>query len=145
MRLRVGCTALVLGVALAVAGCASSPELASGRAQTLQHSVLAVTRAAAEGRWDDAQAMLGTTRAELDAGVDLGEVSPARYREIEAALVEVQTALAAEQQRAAAQAAADQAAQAAVASPQPVVTQEAPSTPKGKDKKPGSKGKGGGK
>jgi hypothetical protein len=144
MRLRAGVTAFVLGVALATAGCGgSSPELSADRAHTLQESVLGATQAAAEGRWDDAQALLTTTQTELDAGADAGEVSTARYREIAAAIVEVQTQITAEQQRVAAQAAADLAAQQATPTPEPVVTNVAPPAPKGKDKPPGKKGKGG--
>ena len=146
MRLRMSGIAVVLGVALAVAGCAGAPELTDDRAHTLQQSVLGVTQAAAEGRWDDASVLLTAARTELDEGADLGEVSPARYRAINAALVEVQTDLDAEKARADAaqaaaeqqRAAAEQAAQEATATPT-----TAPATPKGKDKTPGKKGKSG--
>ena len=75
-----------LGVVLACAGCGSSPELAADRAQALQESVLAVTQAASEARWADAQSLLAETQTALDDGADAGEVSTARYREIDAAL-----------------------------------------------------------
>ncbi|WP_456788206.1 hypothetical protein, partial [Cellulomonas sp. P5_C5] len=107
-------TALALGVALACAGCGSAPELAADRAQALQASVLAVTQAASDARWADAQVLLTDTQAALDAGVDAGDVSTARYREIDAALDRVAADLAAAQaaadQAAAEQAAAEQAA-----------------------------------
>lgn len=144
MRRRVGCAGLVLGLALAVAGCGSTPELDADRAHTLQQSVLGVTQAAAEGRWADAQALLATTRADLDAGADLGEVSTARYRQIDTALDEVESQLAAEQERAAAAAAAVPEPSPAAVSPAPAVVDTPATTPKGKDKGKGpGKGKGG--
>ena len=95
-------------------GCGSAPELEGDRAQKLQESVLGVTQAASEARWADAQVLLADTQASLDAGADAGEVSTARYREIDAALDRVAAELAAAQaaadQAAAAQAAAEQAA-----------------------------------
>lgn len=140
MRRRVGCAGLVLGLALAVAGCGSTPELDADRAHTLQQSVLGVTQAAAEGRWTDAQALLATTRADLDAGADLGEVSTARYRQIDTALDEVESQLAA---AAAAAAAVPEPVPAAV-TPAPAVVDTPATTPKGKDKGKGpGKGKGG--
>ncbi len=96
---------VALGVALAllgVSGCGSSTELGADRARTLQASVLAVTRAAADGHWREATTLLGSTRALLDAGVEQGEVSAMRYRAIDAALDEVEAELAAAQERSAA-------------------------------------------
>ena len=107
-------SALVVGGVLACGACAGSPELESDRAGALQESVVAVTQAAEQARWSDAQMLLDETRSTLDAGADAGEVSTARYREIDAALDQVAADLAAEQaaveQAAAEQAAAEQAA-----------------------------------
>jgi hypothetical protein len=135
-----------------VAGCGSAPDLADDRAQTLQQSVLAVTQAAAEARWADAQGLLAETRSTLDAGADAGEVSTTRYRQIDAALEKVATELAAQQaaaeaaaaaQAAAEQAAAEQAAAEQAAAEQAAAEQAAPAPapapakgkPKGKGKK----------
>ncbi len=112
---------VTLGVALAllgVSGCGSSTELGTDRARTLQASVLAVTRAAADGHWREATTLLGSTRALLDAGVEQGEVSAMRYRAIDAALDEVEAELAAAQERAA----ATETAPAAEATPTPQAT-----------------------
>jgi hypothetical protein len=161
MMRRIGCSTFLLTSVLVVAGCSSEPDLAADRAHTLQLAVLDVTEATAAGRWADAQVLLEKTRTELDEGADGGEVSTARYRQIDTALDEVQSQLAAELERAAAaeqeaaaaaaaaaqaaaeQAAADQAAQAAAATPEPVVVDRPPPAPKGPGKHPG-KGKGGG-
>ena len=149
---------LVLGVALLVAGCGGRADLAPDRAETLQGTVLAVTQAAADARWDDALALLGEARTELDAGVDADEVSTARYREVDAALDEVESQITAErdrvaaeqaaaQQAAAEQAAADQAAAEQAAAEQAASDAPAPApapkpAPPGKDKGKGP-GKGG--
>lgn len=112
---------VALGVALAllgVSGCGSSTELGADRARTLQASVLAVTRAAADGHWREATTLLGSTRELLDAGVEQGEVSAMRYRAIDAALDEVEAELAAAQERAA----ATETAPAAEATPTPQAT-----------------------
>ena len=132
MRRPIGWTALALGAALALGGCAGAADLDAERAATLQESVLAVTQAAAESRWADAQGLLSQTRTALDEGADAGEVSPARDRTIDAALDAVETdvgaALAAEQ-AAAEQAAAEQAAaDEAAVEPQPAPAPEAPAT-----------------
>ncbi len=134
---------LVLAAGLLLAGCSGSPDLAPDRAHTLQESVLAVSQAASEARWDDALALLGTTRTELDAGVDAGEVSTARYREVDAALDRVESEITAEQARVAAdQLAAEQAAAAASAAATPPASEPAPEPAapgkgNGKDKNPG--------
>ena len=119
MRRAARLTSVVLGVALVCAGCGSSPELAADRARALQDSVLAVSQAASEARWAEAQSLLVQTRGVLDDGVDEGEVSTARYREIDAALDVVATELAASQ------AAADQAAAALAAAEQAAAEQAA--------------------
>ncbi|WP_315098838.1 mucin-associated surface protein [uncultured Cellulomonas sp.] len=151
MRRRVGWTALVVASALACAGCAdAAPDLDADRARTLQESVLAVTQAAAESRWSDAQGLVAQTREALDQGADAGEVSTARYRQIDAALDGVESDLAAAvaaaavaAEAAAEQAAADQAAAELAATPQPALAPEVPAkTPKGKENNPG-KPKGG--
>jgi len=148
MRRLLGCAAVVLAAALLTTGCSSKPELDADRAHTLQQSVLDVTKAAADGRWADAQTLLATTRTQLDAGADAGEVSTTRYRRIDSALDAVQSELAAaqaaleRQQAAAARAAADQAAQPAVVTPSPAAVDTPATPPKGEPKHP-PKGKGG--
>lgn len=133
--------ALVLAAGLLLAGCSGSTDLAPDRAHTLQQSVLAVSQAASEARWDDALALLGTTRTELDAGVDAGEVSTERYREVDAALDRVEAEITAEQARIAAdQLAAEQAQASATATPPASEPAPAPASPgkgNGKDKNPG--------
>jgi hypothetical protein len=143
----------VLATALLCGSCADSPELARDRAETLQQSVLAVTQAAAESRWADAQSLLAETRTALDTGADAGEVSTERYRQIDAALDQVAADLTAQQaaadQAAAEQAAADQAAAEQAAAEQAAAEKAAadevapqPGPQKGKPKNPG-KGPGG--
>lgn len=143
--------AVVLGAVLVCAGCADRPDLEADRAATLQESVLAVTQAAGEARWADAQALLLTTRTTLDDGVDEGEVSTTRYREIDAALDLVATELAAAQaaadQAAAEQAVAEQAAAEQAAAEQAAAEkaaaeqQNAPAAPKKEPPAPKDKGK----
>ncbi|WP_210478997.1 hypothetical protein [Naasia sp. SYSU D00948] len=129
---------VALAVSLSLAGCASSPELTVSAADRLQQQVLAVTTAAAEGRYADARAALEVTVQDLEAAVDAEEVSPTRYREILAAVrlvradleaaaaaaaaaeqaqreAELQQQLEAQQQAAAEAAAAQQAAEEAAA------------------------------
>ncbi|KQY47422.1 hypothetical protein [Cellulomonas sp. Root137] len=140
MRRRAGWAALVVATALLCGSCAGSPELADDRAATLQQSVLAVSQAAAESRWADAQSLLAETRTALDVGANAGEVSTERYQQIDAALDQVASDLAAQQTAAellaAEQAAADQAAADKAAAEQ-TAPAPAPATPKGKDKNPG--------
>ena len=122
-------SALVVGGVLVCGACAGSPDLESDRAGALQESVLAVTQAAEQARWSDAQTLLDETRTTLDAGADAGDVSTARYREIDAALDQVAADLAAEQaaaeQAAAQQAAAEQAAAEQAAAEQAAAEQAA--------------------
>ena len=109
-RLRSTVVALALTLALlGASGCGSTTELAADRGRTLQASVLEVTRAAAQGDWDEASTLLASTRELLDAGVEQGEVSAMRYRAIDAALDDVVAELAAAQRRAAAAKAAAEA------------------------------------
>lgn len=109
-RLRSTVVALALTLALlGASGCGSTTELAAERGRTLQASVQAVTRAAAQGDWDEASTLLASTRELLDAGVEQGEVSAMRYRAIDAALDDVEAELAAAQRRAAAAKAAAEA------------------------------------
>ncbi len=109
-RLRSTVVALTLTLALlGASGCGSTTELAAERGRTLQASVLEVTRAAAQGDWDEASTLLASTRELLDAGVEQGEVSAMRYRAIDAALDDVEAELAAAQRRAAAAKAAAEA------------------------------------
>ncbi len=109
-RLRSTVVALALTLALlGASGCGSTTELAADRGRTLQASVQAVTRAAAQGDWDEASTLLASTRELLDAGVEQGEVSAMRYRAIDAALDDVEAELAAAQRRAAAAKAAAEA------------------------------------
>lgn len=148
-------TAVVLGAVLVCTGC-SRPDLETDRAASLQESVLAVTQAAGEARWADAQTLLLTTRTSLDDGLDAGEVSATRYREIDTALDLVATELAAAQaaadqaaaeqaaaaQAAAEQAAADKAAADKAAADKAAAEKNAPTAPK-QPPAPKDKGKGG--
>ncbi|MDQ0373145.1 hypothetical protein [Cellulomonas humilata] len=149
MRRAARMISLVLGVALVCAGCGSSTELAADRARTLQDSVLAVSQAASEARWADAQSLLVETRVALDDGVDAGEVSTTRYREIDAALDLVATELAASRaaadQAAAEAAAAAQAAAEQAAAEQAAAEQEAAPPPAKEPPAPKGKGPGKGK
>ena len=92
------------------------------------------------------RSLLAETQTALDAGADAGEVSTARYREIDAALDRVATELAAAQaaadQAAAEQAAAEQAAAEQAAAEQAAAEQAArhPHPPRSR---PHPKGKGG--
>ena len=125
-RARRPLAAVVLAAVLMTAGCAARPDLSADRAATLQDAVLHVTSAAAAGRWDEADAAITDTRARLDAGVDAGDVSTARYREIDRALDRVSAAVAsARAEAAAAQAAAEQAAAAQAAAEQAAAQQAA--------------------
>jgi cobalamin biosynthesis Mg chelatase CobN len=133
--------AVVLTAALVTAGCAGRPDLDADRAATLQAAVLEVTTTAAAGQWDATDAALAETRDRLDAGVDAGEVSTSRYREIDRALDRVAAAVASErarvaaEQAAAAQAAADQAAAEQAAAEAAAAEQAAASSgPAGKPK-----------
>ena len=143
---------LPVAVALFCTACGNAPDLAAERAQALQESVLSVTQAASEARWADAQALLAETQTALDAGADAGEVSTARYREIDAALDRVAADLAAAQaaqaaaaqaaeQAAAAQAAAEQAAAEQAAAEKKAAPAPAKEPPGKKDKPPGKGGK----
>ncbi len=125
IRLRRAVVALGITLALlGASGCGSSTELAADRGHALQASVLAVTRAAAEGDWRKASTLLASTRALLDAGVENGEVSAMRYRAIDAALDEVEAELTAAQQRAAATEAGSSTGKASPAS-EPTPTHQA--------------------
>ncbi|MGY4642352.1 hypothetical protein [Cellulomonas sp. URHB0016] len=124
-------TAAVLTAVLVTAGCGARTDLDADRAVALQDAVLDVTSAAATGQWDAAEAALADTRARLDEGVDDGQVSTARYREIDEALDRVTGAVAAARaqaeaaQAAAAQAAAEQAAADQAAAEQAAAAQAA--------------------
>jgi len=155
-RSRVTRWTIPVAVVLLCTACGNAPELTTDRAQALQESVLSVTQAASEARWADAQVLLAETQTALDAGADAGEVSTARYREIDAALDRVAADLAAAQaaadqaaaaqaaeQAAAAQAAAEQAAAEQAAAEQAAAEKKAaPAPPK---EQPAPKGPGRGK
>ncbi|MFS0700365.1 mucin-associated surface protein [Cellulomonas sp. 179-A 4D5 NHS] len=115
-----------LALVVVLAGCGQGAELDAERAAALQQSVLTVSEEAAAGRHGAAQAALAQVRSELEAAVDAGEVSTARYRQIDDALdrtdQEVSAALAAQ---AAAQAAAEQAAAEQAAAEQAAAEQAA--------------------
>ena len=122
----IGAVALVL----LLAGCGARQELDGSTQAVLQDGVLAVTEAAAAGRYDVAEAELVEVRTDLEAAVDAGQVTATRYRLIDDALdratVELtaaRDALAAEQ--AAAQAAAEQAAAEQAAAEQAAAEQAA--------------------
>lgn len=146
-RARRSFAAVVLVAALVTAGCGSRPDLTHDRAVTLQAAVMQMTSAAAAGHWDEADAAIADTRARLDAGVDAGEVSTTRYREIDRALDGVTAAVAAARAQAvAAQAAAEQAAAAQAAAAQAAADQAAADraaaqeAPRGPAPKPKEKG-----
>jgi hypothetical protein len=154
-----------VGVVALLGACGSSVELEADRARALQADVLALTAAAAAGKWDVVEDDLRSTRALLDAALESADVSVARYRQIDDALDGVAAEVEAERDRVAAakaaaaakeEAAADEAEEAA---PSDGVTQEAaapsdPATteprgpakkddqPKGKDDPGPPKGKG---
>ena len=71
---------------LALGACSSESDLTAERARALQADVLAVTTAAAAGNWEAVDDGITAARADLDAGLDAGDLSTARYREIDAAL-----------------------------------------------------------
>lgn len=115
-----------LALLVVLAGCSQGAELDAERAAALQQSVLTVSEEAAAGRHDAAQAALAEVRSELEAAVDAGDVSTARFRQIDDALdrtdQEISAALAAQ---AAAQAAAEQAAAEQAAAEQAAAEQAA--------------------
>ncbi|ROS30573.1 hypothetical protein [Cellulomonas sp. PhB150] len=80
-RLGVACT-----LALTLGACGSPTDLTAETARSLQADVLSVTTAAAGGKWDAVDSGVAATRADLDAALDAGEISTARYREVDAAL-----------------------------------------------------------
>lgn len=130
-------TVVAIGLTIALlgaSGCGSTTELAAERGSALQASVLAVTRAAAQGDWREASSLLASTRAMLDAGVEQGEVSAMRYRTIDAALDEVEAELAAAQQR-------EETAAAASAAKETAPTAEATPTQRTSTKAVAEKGK----
>ena len=87
--------AWVVGL-IVLTGCAGSPpDLTPDAAERLQEAVNGVVQAAVEGRYDDAGAALLATRAALDEAADAGQVSAARYRQIEDALQRAEVELAA--------------------------------------------------
>ena len=127
-RPRARAAAVGLAAVLVVGGCGHAPDLAAERAHALQQSVLAVSQAAAQGDWAQASTALDRTRTQLEAGADAGEVSSARYRQVDAALDDVEQQVAAAQaaaQAAAEQAAADQAAAEQAAAEQAAAEQAA--------------------
>lgn len=138
-----------LTLALTLSACSSPPDLEVDRARTLEADVLVVTRAAAAAKWDAVAAGIAAARSDLDAGLDAGDLSTARYREIDAALDRVAAEAEAAQDRAAAAAKATSAAATAkeatatptIAAPTPAAKISA--TPPGSTKGKGSdKGKG---
>lgn len=154
-------TALLGGavtLVLTLGACGSESDLTADRARALQADVLAVTSAAAAGSWEAVDEAIRAARADLDAGLDAGDLSTARYREIDAALDRVAAEAdaadeAQDQAVAAAKAKATAAAKVkatATATPTPTRTAsptapaaKAPAEPT-KDKSKGNKGKGAG-
>jgi hypothetical protein len=78
-----------LALALTLGGCGSGSELDASSADALQSDVLALTVAARAEKWDVADARLTSTQAHLDAALEAGQVSQARYHQIDAALARV--------------------------------------------------------
>ncbi|MBO1750322.1 hypothetical protein J4G33_00730 [Actinotalea sp. BY-33] len=85
---------LLLPAALVLGGCAAPSDLSEDAAGALQAAVLDLHRAAAEERYDAAEVAATEVRAALDAAAEAGEVSVARYRQIDAALVAAEEELA---------------------------------------------------
>ncbi|MDM7831122.1 hypothetical protein [Cellulomonas edaphi] len=86
---------------LVLGACGGQTDLEGDRAHALQQDVLAVSTAAAAEKWDAVGAGLAAARAELDAALDAGDVSPARYHRIDAALDRVAAEVATARARAA--------------------------------------------
>lgn len=84
---------VVLGAALLLAGCAPAPDLGRATAVSLQDGVLAVTTASASGDYQAASDALRTTIEQLEKASADGTVSPEKYRQIRAALAQVETDL----------------------------------------------------
>ncbi|MBB2921688.1 mucin-associated surface protein [Cellulomonas cellasea] len=116
-----------VALVLVLVGCAQPPELDADRAGALQSAVLTVSEEAAAGRYDAAQAALAQVREQLEAAADAGEVSTARYRQVDDALDRTgqEVAAALEAQAAAARAAAEQAAAEQAAAEQAAAEQAA--------------------
>jgi hypothetical protein len=100
----------VLVAGLLLGGCAARADLAPHTAGELQQSVLELTQAVADGRFEVAGARLADLRRELAAAADQGDVSATRYRMIDEALTLTEAQLAAAEQAAAEEAAAQEAA-----------------------------------
>ena len=133
--LRAAAAGLVLASALVLAGCSGPvPDLSASAADQLQVGVLAVAQAAAAEQYDAAAAALIEVRTALEAAVGAGEVSAARYRTIDEALVVTETELAAALAAQQAQLAAEEAAAAAEAA--------AAEQAKDDDDKPDTEGRG---
>jgi chromosome segregation ATPase len=114
-----------VAVVAVVGACQSSVELDADPARVLQADVLALTTAVAAGRWDTVEAELREAREHLDAALESGEVSVARYRQIDDALDTVAAEVEDERDRLAAAAAAAEAAAEHEAAEQEAAEQEA--------------------
>lgn len=84
---------VALAVALLLAGCAPAPDLGRDTAESLQDGVLAVTTASASGDFQSAADSLRATMEQLESAAAERTVSPERYRQIRAALAQVETDL----------------------------------------------------
>jgi len=117
---------LALVMTLALAGCATSTELAPSTAEGLQASVVEVSTLAADGDVTGALARLDALQAELDSAVAAGDVSAERVATIQQAIDLVRADL-----------------EALVPEPEPTPTPTAEKPGKGNDKpgKPEKPGK----
>jgi hypothetical protein len=88
-RLRHAVVGAAAAGALVLSGCAPSgtADFSPRVGAALQEAVHAVASASAQGRYDAASVALDEVRAVLDAAVELGEISVARYREVDSAIL----------------------------------------------------------
>lgn len=93
-RIRFLLASLLVGL-LGLAGCSQAPrDITAEAAEQLQEGVDAVVQAVVEGRLDGATAELARTRALLEEAADAGQLSVARYRTIDEALLRTEAELA---------------------------------------------------
>ncbi|MGN6160571.1 MAG: hypothetical protein ACTHOG_02600 [Marmoricola sp.] len=85
--------AAVLGVALVVAGCSSTPTYNASTAQTLQSQVLAVAKSAQAGSYANGLKQLTALQRADDAALAKGDLTQAHHDAIAAAIALVRSDL----------------------------------------------------
>lgn len=83
---------VTVAAAALLTACGSSMSTGAMRpdaATQLQSDVLVLTKQAAARNWQGARTALSTLRADLDASVSAGAISPARAAEIESTIAQV--------------------------------------------------------